>query len=133
MNPKVQEFIEYYLDIIDQDDWMQIFLIGYDELNNTQTRVFLTMMKDAGLDYSKIITYRDAALIFIITHQMEDLSPGIWRPNKFTELLGNNFLGLSYSQMLAFIFDNASEWPDNIVIRDYDFYPDGKFEIEVLE
>ena len=133
MNPKVQEFIENYLDIIDQDDWMQIFLRAYDELDNTQTRVFLMVMKDASLDYNTILKYRDAALRFIITHQMEDLSPGIWRPSKFTELIGNKFLGLSYSQMLAFIFDNASEWPDNIVIHDYDFYPDGKFEIEVLE
>ena len=117
MNPKVQEFIENYLDIIDQDDWMQIFLRAYDELTNIQTKVFLTIMKDAGLDYNKIIQYRDAALRFIITHQMEDLpSNSRWAPSKFTEII-NNYLGLTYAEIVSFIYNEQDEWPDNIYIN----------------
>lgn len=116
MNPKVQEFIENYLDIIDQDDWMQIFLRAYDELNNPQIRVFLMAMKDAGLDYDTIIRYRDAALRFIITHQMEDLpSDSKWSPSKFTELL-TNYLGLKYDELVFFIYNEQDEWPGEIQI-----------------
>lgn len=117
MNPKVQEFIENYLDIIDQDDWMQIFLRAYDEFDNSMdVKVFLMVMKDAGLDYDLIIRYRDAALRFIITHQMEDLpSDSKWSPSKFTELL-NNYLGLKYDEIVKFIYDEQNEWPGEIQI-----------------
>ena len=117
MNPKVQEFIENHLDIIDQDDWMQIFLRAYDEFDNSMdVKVFLMVMKDAGLDYDVIIRYRDAALRFIITHQMEDLpSDSKWSPSKFTELL-NNYLGLKYDEIVKFIYDEQNEWPGEIQI-----------------
>ena len=116
MNPKVQEFIENNLDIIDQDDWMQIFMRAYDDLSNTQIKVFINMMKDAGLDYVKIIAYRDAALRFIITHQMEDLpSDSKWSPIKFTGLL-SNYLGLSYAEIIFFIYNEQDEWPGEIQI-----------------
>ena len=117
MNPKVQQFIEDHLDIIDQDDWMQIFLRAYDEFDNSMdVKVFLMVMKDAGLDYDLIIRYRDAALRFIITHQMEDLpSDSKWSPSKFTELL-NNYLGLKYDEIVKFIYDEQNEWPGEIQI-----------------
>ena len=117
MNPKVQEFIENYLDIIDQDDWMQVFMRAYDDFdNNMQVRALLLILKDADLDYKKIIAYRDAALRFIITHQMEDLpSDSKWPPSKFTELL-NNYLGLKYDEIVKFIYDEQNEWPGEIQI-----------------
>lgn len=116
MNPKVQQFIENYLDIIDQDDWMQIFLRAYDELDNAQIKVFLMVMKDASLDYDTIIKYRDAALRFIITHQMEDLpSDSNWSPSKFIDLL-NNYLGLNYAEIVSFIYNEQDEWPGEIQI-----------------
>lgn len=121
MNPKVQQFIENYLDIIDQDDWMQIFLRAYDELDNAQTRVFLMVMKDASLDYDTIIKYRDAALRFIITHQMEDLpSDSRWTPAQFNELL-SSYLGLTYEEMFNFIYDEKNEWPSEIQIQGNSF------------
>ena len=117
MNAKVEEFIIDHLDIIDQDDWMQVFMRAYDELSNVQARVFITLMKDAGLDYKKIVAYRDAALRFIITYQMEDLpQDSKWAPSKFTELL-SSYLGLSYSEIVFFIYNEQNEWPDNIHIN----------------
>ena len=117
MNVKVEQFIIDHLDIIDQDDWMQIFLRAYDEFDNSMdVKVFLMVMKDAGLDYQKIIAYRDAALRFVITHQMEDLpSDSKWSPSKFTELL-NNYLGFKYDEIVKFIYDEQNEWPGEIQI-----------------
>ena len=117
MNAKVEQFIIDHLDIIDQDDWMQVFMQAYDDLSNVQARVFITLMKDAGLDYKKIIAYRDAALRFIITHEMENLPENSrWSISRFTEIL-TSYLGLSYSEIVLFIYNEQNEWPDNIHIN----------------
>ena len=117
MNAKVEQFIIEHLDIIDEDDWMQVFMRAYDEFDNSMDiKVLLMVLKDAGLDYTKITQYRDAALRFIITHEMEDLPENSkWLPSKFTELL-NNYLGLKYDEIVKFIYDEQNEWPGEIQI-----------------
>ena len=118
MNAKVEQFIVDHLDIIDQDDWMQIFLRAYNDFDNSMDiKVLLMVLKDAGLDYDKIIQYRDAALRFIITQEMEDLPENSrWSVSRFTELL-NNYLGLKYDELMFFIYNEQNEWPDNIHIN----------------
>ena len=128
MELDVQLFIEKHLDLIDADDWHNLFLNAYDELSNQESLDLIYYLELAGLNSADIRKGRALALIFIIYKAMETLSAGNYAFNYFSNINLKTFLGLSFFQMKKFILENASEWPDNVKIAQYD---NGNYDIVV--
>ena len=128
MELEVQLFIEKYLDLIDTDDWHNLFLNAYVELSNQKSMHLIHYLEQAGLSSQEILKGRSSALVFIIYSAMENLSAGKYAFNYFSIRNLESFLGLSFFQMKRFILDNRNEWPDNIKIVEYD---NGNYSIVV--
>ena len=120
MELEVQVFIEKHLDLIDVDDWHNLFLDAYDELSNQQIMHLIHYLEQAGLNSADICKGRSLALIFIVYKAIENLSAGNYSFNYFSNINLKNFLGLSFFQMKKFILENETEWPDNVAIVEYD-------------
>ena len=56
MTKEVQEFIEANLDLIDQENWYQIFNKGYQQYTQYFWEDFITALKLAGIDTKNVIT-----------------------------------------------------------------------------
>lgn len=128
MELKVQLFIEKYLDLIDTDDWCDLFLEAYDELSNQEIVDLIYYLEQAGLNSADIRNGRSGALIYVVYRGMENLSAGNYGFNYFSNINLKNFLGLSFFQMKKFILENETEWPDNVAIVEYD---KGNYDIVV--
>ena len=128
MELEVQLFIEEHLDLIDTDDWHNLFLDAYNELSNQESMHLIHYLEQAGLNSQEILEGRSSALVFIIYNAMEKLSAGNYGFNYFSNINLKNFLGLSFFQMKKFILENAVEWPANIKIAEYD---NGNYDIVV--
>ena len=128
MELEVQLFIEKHLDLIDADDWHNLFLNAYDELSNQETHQLINTLVSAKLDDKAIDKGRTSALIYIIYNAMEILSAGNYGFNYFSQVNIKNFLGLNFFQMKKFILENKNEWPDKIKIAEYD---NGNYDIVV--
>lgn len=128
MELDVQLFIEKHLDLIDTDDWHNLFLEAYNELSNQESMHLIHYLEQAGLNPEDIHKGRSSALIFIIYKAMENLSAGNYGFNYFSNINLKNFLGLSFFQMKKFILENEDKWPDNVAIVEYD---KGNYDIVV--
>ena len=116
MTLELETFINKRIDIIDTEQWMQLFLEAYDDLSNEDTAELISVLSQIDIDYKKLLNDRDSALRFILTMIFEDLSPGQYFPSSLTGQHLKQYLGLSSSEIKKFIYDEAAEWPANIQI-----------------
>ena len=116
MTLELETFINKRMEIIDTEQWMQLFLEAYDDLSNEDTAELISVLSQIDIDSKQLLNSRDSALRFILTMIFEDLSPGQYFPSSLTSQHLNQYLGLSYSEIKKFIHDEAAEWPDNIQI-----------------
>ena len=80
MTKEVQEFIEANLDLIDQENWYQIFDKGYEQYTQYFWEEFITACKLAGIDTKNIITAMKMNILDTIAQELdycvaEDLLP----------------------------------------------------------
>ena len=80
MTKEVQEFIEANLELIDQENWYEIFNKGYQQYTSYFWEDFITSLKLAGIDTKNVITAMKMNIIDTIIKEIdycvaEDLIP----------------------------------------------------------
>ena len=80
MTKEVQEFIEANLELIDQENWYQIFNKGYQQYTQYFWEEFITSLKLAGIDTKNVITAMKMNILDTIASEIgycfaEDLLP----------------------------------------------------------
>ena len=108
----VHEFIEACIDQIDDGLLNEVFLAAYSDLDNTECSELIDALSRAGLD---AIQARDSALLYVLTRAVEgflDSDHDKLRVGVFQASYLTSRLGYSWSELIDFIQDNASEWPE---------------------
>lgn len=131
MDLAVEDFIVTHLDAIDTNLWMELFLEAYDLLSNAETEQVLNIFEQSGFNMQEILNARDSALHFIVTMTLEDMAPGLYAPAYFCGQHIRQYLGLKFYEFKKFLHDEASEWPDNVEILEYDYPTTGRFDLKV--
>lgn len=126
MSYKVETFIENYIDEIDRD-LAEVYRIGFDELTYDEFQELNGLFTQADIEY-KSAQYN--ALNFIITMAIEDWCDGeggvSQMPLKmFIEAFLFNCLGLPFDEVKTYMYNNKSEWEDNVEIK----LSDGRYVI----
>ena len=80
MTKEVQAFIEANLDLIDQENWYQIFNRGYQQYTQYFWEEFITSLKLADIDTKNVITAMKMNILDTISNEIgycvaEDLLP----------------------------------------------------------
>lgn len=118
MSIKVEQFIEHYINEIDRD-LGEIYRIGFDELTYDEFQELNGLFTEADIDYEEA---QYNALNFIITMAIEEWCDGeggvSQMPLKmFIEVFLSNCLGLPFDKVKTYIYNNKSEWKDEVEIK----------------
>lgn len=118
MSIKVEQFIENYINEIDRD-LGEIYRIGFDELTYDEFQELNRLFTEADIDYEEA---QYNALNFIITMAIEEWCDGeggvSQMPLKmFIEAFLSNCLGLPFDKVKTYMYNNKSEWQDDVEIK----------------
>lgn len=118
MSIKVEQFIENYINEIDRD-LGEIYRIGFDELTYDEFQELNALFTEARIDYEED---QYNALNFIITMAIEEWCDGeggvSQMPLKmFIEAFLSNCLGIPFDKVKTYIYNNKSEWEDEVEIK----------------
>ena len=71
MTKEIQQFIEANLDLIDQENWYQIFNKGYQQYTQYFWEEFITSLKLAGIDTKNAITSMKMNILDTVAKEIE--------------------------------------------------------------
>ena len=118
MSVKVEQFIENYITEIDRD-LTEIYRVGFDELTYDEFQELNGLFTEAGIEYER---EQYNVLDFIITMAIEEWCNGesgvSQMPLKmFIEAFLSNCLGLPLDVVKTHMYNNRSEWEDQVEIK----------------